>query len=130
MKNLSRRLFIGMSALSATTVCAQVSLLQTLKLPESYERVANILKKHYPMPASSEMLIKNFYERLLTTAEQTRDPKYFNQLLDEKQAEERLQSYVIEEFLALTPPSRARIRCVSKRQENQVNGAGFVWPSE
>ena len=102
MKQLSRRLFIGMSALSATTVCAQTSLMASLKKPESFERVANIIKANYPLPGNSEKVLKGFYQRLLTTAEQTQNPQYFRQILDEKRAHQRLESYVIEEFLVQT----------------------------
>ena len=102
MKSISRRLFIGgISAASTTTVCAQWSLLDSLNQPNSLQQVKEIVLRHFPVPANSDVMFKDFHRALMTSAEQTESPEYFKTLLEKPKALQRLETYVVEQFLTL-----------------------------
>ncbi len=91
--------------LSSSTLAlagAGASLKSLLQSSEGESKVRSILRKHFPLEGAGEQTITEFYQSLLLAKSHREDQKFFLDHLDNKELEERLEIYVIEEFIVST----------------------------
>ncbi|MBC7533527.1 MAG: hypothetical protein H7318_18300 [Oligoflexus sp.] len=105
MSFITRRRIFAYLAASTSSVAFSRSggSLSTLLLSDSgEERAWKILAKHFPLNASDRPLISEFYKSLLRAENHTENHRFFAETLHRQALEERLEKYLIEEFIGNT----------------------------
>ncbi len=104
-QTVNRRKLLGAFALSTSTVAlggVGLNLESLLLGSEGEEKVKRIIKEHFQIKPSDEVSLRDFYQSLLLAKDHRENQRFFLDHLDRKELEERLQIYVIEEFVVST----------------------------
>jgi len=104
-RSVTRRSLFGALALTTTTAAlgsVGINLNSVLNGTEGERKVRAILKKHFELEPVREKTITEFYQSLLLAKDHRKSQEFFLEHLDNKALEERLELYVIEEFVTTT----------------------------
>lgn len=102
---LSRRRILAFFATTLSGVAlgkGSKSLEHLLLDPQGLTKVRGILRFHFALDESHDAVIRDFYKSLLTTGLHSENPDFFLEHLEKDALEDRLEGYVIEEFVVNT----------------------------
>ncbi len=105
VSHFSRRSILGFASMlgSSLAFAGPSKSLQSLLLESSGEvKVRAILRKHFGLDSSHDKLVRSFYTSLLTSEKHSERPEFFMEQLKGRELQDRLERYVLEEFVVCT----------------------------
>ncbi|RZA19670.1 MAG: hypothetical protein EOP10_19275 [Proteobacteria bacterium] len=101
---INRRRLISLAVLTSSTAAlsAPLSILDFLKTSEGECKVKAIVHKYFTVADNADTVLGEFYRSLIVGENHREDRKFLMNHLQQKELEERLEVYVIEEFVIST----------------------------
>ncbi|RYZ86025.1 MAG: hypothetical protein EOP04_14705 [Proteobacteria bacterium] len=101
---INRRRLISLAVLTSSTAALStpLSIIDFLKSSEGELKVKAIVRKYFAVAEDADPVLGAFYRSLLVGESHREDRKFLMDHLERKELEERLEVYVIEEFIVST----------------------------